>query len=214
MKKGFTLIELLIVIGIVAILATGVVVILNPSELMKQGRDAQRINDLNNIANAINLYISDSDDPDLRGEYSDCSSRTFILGEVGVNNGPADYSFSGTAGAGRNNFVCHSGRATTGGNSNWLPVNFSSMGTASPITVLPIDPITYTTGSNYVYRYACDNTNKTYELNACFESKKYESSMENDGGDRPSVGAVISGNCSSDFNSRWYEIGTQPGLNL
>jgi prepilin-type N-terminal cleavage/methylation domain-containing protein len=41
--KGFTLIELLIVIAILAILATAVVLVLNPAQILAQARDAQRI---------------------------------------------------------------------------------------------------------------------------------------------------------------------------
>lgn len=39
-RKGFTLIELLIVIGILAVLATAVIMVLNPAELLKQARDS------------------------------------------------------------------------------------------------------------------------------------------------------------------------------
>jgi type IV pilus assembly protein PilA len=42
-KAGFTLIELLIVIGVLAILATVVVLVLNPTEMFKQARDSQRL---------------------------------------------------------------------------------------------------------------------------------------------------------------------------
>jgi prepilin-type N-terminal cleavage/methylation domain-containing protein len=44
-KAGFTLIELLIVIGILAILATVVVLVLNPTEMFKQARDSQRLSE-------------------------------------------------------------------------------------------------------------------------------------------------------------------------
>src|SRR6185295_19362965 len=55
-KQGFTLIELLIVIGILAVLATLTVLVLNPAELFKQARDSQRIADLDTIRDAI-VYI-------------------------------------------------------------------------------------------------------------------------------------------------------------
>ena len=48
--RGFTLLELLIVIGILATLATVVVLIINPAERLARTRDAKRIVDLENIA--------------------------------------------------------------------------------------------------------------------------------------------------------------------
>lgn len=51
-KKGFTLIELLIVIAIIAILGSATVLVLNPVELMKQGRDGTRINDMDSLERA------------------------------------------------------------------------------------------------------------------------------------------------------------------
>jgi prepilin-type N-terminal cleavage/methylation domain-containing protein len=55
-KAGFTLIELLIVIGILAILATVVVLVLNPTEMFKQARDSQRLSETDALNQAILLY--------------------------------------------------------------------------------------------------------------------------------------------------------------
>lgn len=45
-EKSFTLIELLIVIGILTVLAVAVVLVLKPTDLVKQARDATRMSDL------------------------------------------------------------------------------------------------------------------------------------------------------------------------
>ena len=55
-SSGFTLLELLIVVGVLAIVGTIVVMILNPSDLFKQGRDAKRMTDLKAIDTAIRAY--------------------------------------------------------------------------------------------------------------------------------------------------------------
>ena len=53
-KKGFTFIETLVVIGIVAILATTVVVAVNPTRRFEDARDKQREIHLQTILNAVN----------------------------------------------------------------------------------------------------------------------------------------------------------------
>jgi type IV pilus assembly protein PilA len=58
-NRGFTLIEILIVIGLIAILAAVVLIAINPARQFAQGRDAQRISNLNTILNAIGQRTAD-----------------------------------------------------------------------------------------------------------------------------------------------------------
>jgi len=53
-NKGFTLIELLVVIAIIGLLATVVMTSLNSAR--KKGRDTRRIEDINQIKSALEMY--------------------------------------------------------------------------------------------------------------------------------------------------------------
>lgn len=57
MKKGFTLIELLVVIAILGILASGIIVIINPAEQFAKTRDAGRKSALGSMAGALDRYF-------------------------------------------------------------------------------------------------------------------------------------------------------------
>jgi prepilin-type N-terminal cleavage/methylation domain-containing protein len=59
-KKGFTLIEILIVIGIIAILATVVLIAINPARQFAQARNSQRVSNVNTLLNAIGQRIADN----------------------------------------------------------------------------------------------------------------------------------------------------------
>ena len=196
--KGFTLLELLIVIGILAILATTTVLVLNPAELLRQARDSQRISDLQTINSALSLYVTTVTNPSL--STSTCANGTYT--------GVAPSSSFGAA--------CVAGTGPVTGqwaknsrsidNSGWIPVNFGSIPGGSPLSALPLDPTNAsgtlaTSTNNLVYFYRCDRTNMTWELNGIFESTKYNTTDNVPGKD--------GGTC--DFV---YEIGTDPGLNL
>lgn len=59
-KSGFTLIELLLVVAIIATLAIGVFVALNPSQRLKDSKDARRRTDVANVLTAVHAYIVDN----------------------------------------------------------------------------------------------------------------------------------------------------------
>jgi type IV pilus assembly protein PilA len=57
---GFTLIEILVVIGIIALLATIVIVAINPARQFAQTRNTQRTSHVNSILNAIGQRMADN----------------------------------------------------------------------------------------------------------------------------------------------------------
>ncbi len=203
-KKGFTLVELLIVIGILAILGTITVVVLNPAQLFAQARDSQRISDMSSLTSALSLYISIATPIDMNGPggagtayegpgaTDRCADRQYVAVATTAN------SFS----AGRATAVSVNLRGVGGGSAGWLPVNFTAIAGAAPFAALPIDP---TNTGDLVYRYACDGVNSTFELNAKMESDRYRS-----GG----VSDVESNAKDGGNNAGFYEVGTDPDLNL
>ena len=198
MKKGFTLLELLIVIGIMAVLATAATIVLNPAQLLAQARDSQRISDMDALKAALALYLTDVAAPDLNGTLADAGCAASATTGSYVVVAPTTVSFMN-----RTANAVDADRTTDG--AGWLPVNLSSIsGGSSPLAVLPIDPVN---SGNNVYRYACDQTAKTFELNACLESTKYLQRMADDGGDRPTVSATLTG-CGTTVTTGFYEVGT------
>lgn len=59
-RTGFTLIELIVVIGIIAVLATVVIVAVNPARQLAKARNSQRKSDVQTIYKAINQYAADN----------------------------------------------------------------------------------------------------------------------------------------------------------
>jgi prepilin-type N-terminal cleavage/methylation domain-containing protein len=183
MKRGFTLVELLIVIGILAILAVVVVLVLNPAQLLAQARDSQRISDLGSIKSAIGLYLATATSPTLTATTTCTASGCSTGGPFGSESINSSTAVFGTG---------------------WVAIDLSSTTGGSPLSALPLDP---TNSDLYFYAYKSDSTNKTFELDARLESTKYYGLMATDGGNRSTCSTYTESTC-------YYEIGTDPGLDL
>ena len=170
MKKGFTLIELLIVIAILAILATTVVLVLNPAQLLAQARDTQRISDLSTLKSAIAIYLSTATSPTVGTTANATSNAT-----CGLNSG-----------------TCTVNATTTVDGNGWIGVDLTGTSGGSTIAALPLDP---TNDATYQYAYNGDNTNKTFELNCRLESTKYRVEMSSDGGDKNTCSNYTEATC-------------------
>lgn len=168
-KVGFTLVELLIVIGIVAILATTVVLVLNPAQILAETRDTQRMNDLSTISTAISLYLATAPGPSFTAIFN-CTV--------------------GTAPYAPDEGSCTTNVIRTVAGAGWVNVNFNAVSGGSPLSVLPMDPRNI---AAYYYIYRSDNTDTKFELNANMESTKHSHATTGvernaaDGGDNDNV---------------------------
>ena len=160
-KKGFTLIELLIVIGIISILATAVVLVLNPAQLLAQARDATRISDLGSLKSAIGLYLATATSPTVGETARGTISLTCWFG-------------ASCAGA-----CAEINATTTVAGGGWVGIDLTGTTGGSSLSALPLDPSQTAT---YQYTYDGNNTDKTFELNANLESTKYSGLEATDGG--------------------------------
>ena len=166
-QKGFTLIELLIVIAVLAVLSTAVVLVLNPAEILKQGRDSTRLSDLDTINRAIALYLSD------------VSTTTWVTTDYCTGVGTS------LPGGG----TCTSNAVTAVNGTGWIPVNLTAISVGSPLSRLPLDPVNDSastacagTLTGCFYAYEADATMGNYKLYTNLESQKYATKESADGG--------------------------------
>jgi len=89
-KKGFTLIEILVVIGIIGILATVVLVAVNPSRQFKQARDSQRVANINTILNALGQNMADHEG----NLFCDGAIRTLEASGYTIRSGPGSFDIA------------------------------------------------------------------------------------------------------------------------
>ena len=170
-KKGFTLLELLIVIGILAILSTTIVLVINPAELLAKARDSQRISDLNTLKTAIAFYLTESAAPEITdGTHTSYCYFDDVECDVGKSVGEPSQKVNG---------------------DGWIPIEFNLMPGGSPISVLPIDPVNKLDGHFY-YVYFADQAKLTFKLIANMESKYYGTEeatrvVDKDGGQIPTL---------------------------
>lgn len=190
--KAFTLIELLIVIAIIAILSIVVVLTLSPAEMLRQSRDQNRLSDMDTLTHALSLYQTDQAILSNGGSFGTINTVYVSLPD------PQATTTAGSTCASLNLPILPSGSTyhcagpnyyRTVNGQGWIPVNFSSVSTGSPLGQLPIDP-TNTSSSRLYYTYVTNGSQ--YEVTAVMESAKYElggtnDQIANDGGTLASV---------------------------
>ena len=223
-KKGFTLLELLIVIAIIAILSVVLIVALNPAETLKKTRDSQRISDLSSVKTALGIYVTSVASPDLDASVANfCLTGTEATGQIAYSVGAgatacatvvvAGTDTGATFSATDNCYNVAAGSESLVNGSGWLPVDLTQIAGGSPISNLPVDPISdtmTTTPSNAkkYYRYVCQDASPAsgkpatvFEINAILESAAFgpggtDDKSKKDGGD----------------NDNYYEVGTSVRL--
>ena len=167
-KKGFTLIELLITIGVLAVLATVVVLVLNPAELFRQARDTRRLSDLGTVRDAIVFTLG----TESTGQNIITTARSSAAGAVACDT--ADL------------FTTACVPVTTGvtdvDGTGWVGVDLrTASGGTPPLGALPVDPLN-TAANFYAYKGTSANL---FKLGTFLESEKYattENLDANDGG--------------------------------
>jgi len=191
-KKGFTLIELLVVIGILVVLATVVVLVLNPAEIFRQARDSKRISDLETLRSAVTYYVSTVSSPTLF-DGAACQNQT------------GTYFFSvPTAGA---NAIDGTGWIT--GLNFAEDANSDPVPGGSPISTLPIDPINLDDGlddgtgdfiiaaGDHFYAFICSDSSGNFKIAANMESVRYSAGgpddIETDDGGTDLAGSAAGG---------------------
>jgi len=168
-RQSFTLIELLVVLAIVAILSVVVILTLNPSELLKQARDSNRLSDLSTLNTALSAYSAD-----VNGGFMGTSSVVYVsipdttstCSNLGLPTLPSGWAY---------NCVTTTSTKLSDGRG-WIPVNFSNISFGSPLSSLPVDPVNTTNSRNY-YTYISGGS---WELSTTLEAAKNKMGGAND----------------------------------
>jgi prepilin-type N-terminal cleavage/methylation domain-containing protein len=171
--ESFTLIELLVVIAVVAVLSVVVILTLNPSELIKQARDSNRLADLSTINTALGLFSAD-----VVGGFMGTSSVVYISVPSATST-CADLSLPGLPSGYSYNCVTSQNLRNIDG-TGWIPVNFQRISSNSPVSQLPVDPVN-SVSSLKIYAYI-PNLNSKYKLSTAIESQKFSSRASEDTG--------------------------------
>jgi len=175
MNKGFTYVEMLIVLALLMIIGAIIFTVLRTQTYFARARDLQRLNDLQSLFSALQIYLKNSSEPDLDGPYLDFRGIDEVWASVFISVPLERQTFSSSTclyqgkpyvilQADVNNYKNLNGRG-------WLPIDFSNILSLLPFSSLPVDPINnYQKG--FYYLYAFKRQTGEFELSAMLESKE------------------------------------------
>ena len=173
------MIELLIVLGILALVSTMIVLIINPTQLVAQARDATRISDLRRIDTAIQLNKNSldetlTDNTAANIVYVSLPDTNSILTDNCGTNG--EYPLPTLTTGWQYRCVTSSANLRKIDGNGWIPIVFTSV-TTNPLLSLPVDPINTAIGGYYIYTQS--------GLATALQSNKYISEIAStDGGNQ------------------------------
>lgn len=154
--QGFTLVELLIVIAIIAILAAVVMLVINPIELLKQGRDSNRLGEIQSLMQAINVSAQEAS----------TSAASILCHDPANPTGNLTLPCKGQSNV--------DSRASD--STGWVKVDLGSS-KALALPTLPRDP-----ANNASYHYTYCSNGSAWEIDTVLESQKQAIQMTQDGG--------------------------------
>lgn len=172
---------MLIVMGIVAVLGTVTIIIIQPVEYLKESRDSARFSDINNLNKDLQM-----------AQLDNLSMGTSSVIYVSVPDTSPTCANLGLAPVNGYVYSCSTAinlRKIDG--NGWLPINFTLFQSINhPLSSLPIDPVN-STSSNLYYIYVKNENNYSIQT-ISLESQKYLNKNPN-GFSLGSGGAVSGG---------------------
>lgn len=185
-RRGFTLVELLIVIGILAILSTATVVVLNPAELLAQGRDSTRLSDIQALGKALSFLEIDCFGCTFGSPntiYISAPDNSPTCDNLDLPDLPGGWSYACVPAANIRKID----------STGWVPVDFTRFSFGFPLSSLPVDPVN---DASHYYQYIAGGS---WKLQVVLESQKYLSAANSDGGVSP-----VAYEAASDFDLAGY----------
>ncbi len=184
-SKSFTLLELLIVIGIIAVLSTVLIAVLNPADYRRRSNDSRRLTDIRSLNDMIALYDINTQGALVLGLpntlYISLPSDNENCSDLDLPDLPPSWSYH----------CANSQNFRKNDSTGWLPIDFTQDETIN-LPALPIDPVNTVQGG-YYYTYAVGGS---WELTAQLESQRHTINQATDGG----------------LNPARYELGTDTKL--